>query len=367
MIARNPRGINRCAANLTAAPGARRCHGDTVMPVRDLLFRGAARVALVPPLVHVLARGRQRGADRDLDRQIAALLAGQHLLRLPALESMDPPRARVYAEHALSPVEVAPVAMAEVIDTTVAGPGGAIPVRIFVPHDAAPHWIVYLHGGGGVIGSIRTAEPTTRWIAARTRCIVASVDYRLGPEHRHPAAIEDACAAWDALAARAPDARLAVAGDSFGGYLATQVDRYTIASRRRRPDLQVLIYPAVDWTQSLPSIERLADGYLLTRAMIEWFRAHYLGPGDDRRAVSPMFWPDHRGAARALIATAGYDPLVDEGDRYAELLERAGTQVRHRRYGSLIHGFLSLAGGVAAARAAVDELCRDIRELLGVH
>lgn len=335
--------------------------------MRDLLFRGAARAALAPPLVHVLARSRRRGVDRDLDRQIAALLAGQRLLRLPALDAMDPPHARVYAETALSPLELAPVAMAEVTDTTVAGRGGPIPVRIFVPHDASPHWIVYLHGGGGVIGSIRSAEPATRWIAARTRCVVASVEYRLGPEHRHPAAIEDACAAWDALSARVPDGRLAVAGDSFGGYLAAQVDHHTIATGGRRPDLQALIYPAVDLTQSSPSIDRLADGYLLTRAMIRWFRSNYLNPSDDPRAASPMFWPDHRRAARAIVVTAGYDPLIDEGDRYAELLAEAGTEVRHRRYPSLIHGFLSLAGGVAAARAAVDELCGDIRELLGAR
>jgi acetyl esterase len=334
--------------------------------VRDLLFRGAARAALTRPLVNVLARSRRRRADLDLDRQIAALLAGQRLLRLPPLDSMDPPHARAFAEVGLSPLEVAPVAMAEVTDTTVPGRGGPIPMRIFAPHDASPHWIVYLHGGGGVIGSIRSAEPATRWIAAQTRCIVASVEYRLGPEHPHPAAIEDACAAWDALSARA-DGRIAVAGDSFGGYLAAQVDRHTIASGSRRPDLQVLIYPAVDWTQSLPSVARLGDGYLLTRAMLDWFRAHYFGPGADLRAASPMFWPDHRGAARAIVVTAGYDPLVDEGDRYAELLARAGTEVRHRRYRSLIHGFLSLAGGVAAARAAVDELCGDIRELLGAR
>jgi acetyl esterase len=333
--------------------------------VRDLLFRGAAWAALATPLVHVLARSRQRGVDRDLDRQVAALLAGQRLLRLPPLDSMDPPRARAFAESGLSPLEVAPAAMAEITDTTVPGRGGPIPVRIFVPYDASPHWIVYLHGGGGVIGSIRASEPATRLLAAQTRCVVASVEYRLSPEHRHPAAIEDACAAWDALTARVREGRVAVAGDSFGGYLAAQVDHHTIASGVRRPDLQVLIYPAVDMTQSSPSIDRLADGYLLTRALIQWFRGNYLNPGDDRRAVSPMFWPDHRGAARAIIATAGYDPLVDEGARYAELLQRAGTEVRHRRYPSLIHGFLSLAGGVAAARAAVDELCGDVRELLG--
>ncbi|HEY0478226.1 MAG TPA: alpha/beta hydrolase [Kofleriaceae bacterium] len=333
--------------------------------MRDRLFRGAARTVLGSPLVHVLARSRQRGPDRGLDRQVAAVLAGQRLLRLPTLESMEPARARTFAETGLSPLEVATVAMAEVTDTTVAGRGGPIPVRIFVPHDAGPHWIIYFHGGGGVIGSIRSSEPVTRRIAAQTRCIVASVEYRLGPEHRHPAPIDDACAAWEALTARVPHGRVAVGGDSFGGYLSAHVDHHAITSGGRRPDLQILIYPAVDMTQSSPSIDRLAEGYLLTRSMIQWFRGNYLNPSDDRRAVSPMFWPSLQGSARAIVATAGYDPLVDEGERYVELLRAAGTEVRHRRYPSLIHGFLSLAGGVTAARAAIDELCSDIRELLG--
>lgn len=317
------------------------------------------------PLARVVGRGRRGGADRDLDPQVAAVLEAQRLLRLPALDTMEPPRARAFAEAGLSPLDVAPVAMAEVLDTTVAGRAGPIPVRMFVPHDAGPHWIVYLHGGGGIIGSIRSSEPVTRLLAAQTRCVVASVEYRLGPEHRHPAAIDDACSAWDALVARAPGGRIAVAGDSFGGYLSAHVDHHSLATGARRPDLQVLIYPAVDMTQSSPSIERLADGYLLTRSMIRWFRGNYLNPADDRRAVSPMFWPDLRGSAPALIATAGYDPLVDEGDRYADMLRAAGTLVRHRKYPSLIHGFLSIAGGVTAARAAIDELCGDIRELLG--
>jgi acetyl esterase len=331
--------------------------------VKDLLFRGAAQAVLRTPLVHVIARGRQRGADRDLDRQIAAVLEAQRLLRLPALETMDPPRARAFAETGLSPLEVAPTPMAEVIDTTVPGRAGAIPVRIFVPPGAGPHWIVYLHGGGGVVGSIRSAEPVTRLVAAQTRCTVASVDYRLGPEHRHPAAIEDACSAWEALTARATG-RIAVAGDSFGGFLSAHVDRHARTAGVRRPDLQVLIYPGVDFTQSSPSIERLATGYLLTRSMIRWFRSNYLRSDDEQRAVSPVFWPDLRGAARAIIATAGYDPLVDEGDRYVELLRAAGTDVLHRRYPSLIHGFLSIAGCVAVARAAVDQLCGDIRDRL---
>jgi acetyl esterase len=327
--------------------------------VKDRLFRGAAQIVLRTPLARVLARGRQRGIDSDLDRQVAAVLEAQRLLRLPSIDSMEPARARTFAEQGLSPLDVATVAMTEVTDTTVAGRAGPIPVRIFVPPDAGPHWIVYLHGGGGVIGSIRSSEPVTRLIAAQTRCVVASVEYRLGPEHRHPAAIDDACAAWDALAMRVSGGRMAVAGDSFGGFLSAHVDHHAITTGGRRPDLQVLIYPTVDLTLTSPSLERHADGYLLTRSMIHWFRGNYLNP------VSPMFWPDLRGSAPALVVTAGYDPLVDEGDRYADLLRAAGTEVRHRRYPSLIHGFLSIAGGVTAARAAIDELCRDLRELLG--
>jgi acetyl esterase len=339
--------------------------GDTVTPVKDRLFRGAAQLVLRTPLVHVISRGRQRGVDSDLDRQVAAVLEAQRLLRMPALDSMEPARARAFAEEGLSPLDVATVAMAEVIDTTAAGPAGPIPVRIFVPPDAGPHWIVYLHGGGGVIGSIRSSEPVTRLLAAQTGCVVASVEYRLGPEHRHPAAIDDACAAFAALAPRvAPGGRIAVAGDSFGGFLAAHVDHHARTTGARRPDLQVLIYPIVDMTLTSPSIERHADGYLLTKSMIHWFRNNYLSSTDDRRAISPRYWPELRGAAPALVTTAGYDPLVDEGDHYANLLRAAGTPVRHRRYPSLIHGFLSIAGGVTAARAAIDELCRDIRELL---
>ena len=315
------------------------------------------------PLVRAVAHGRQGGVDGALDRQVAAVLEAERLLRLPALDSMAPVAARAFAAAGLSPLDAPPAAMAEVIDTTVPGPGGPIPVRIFVPPGAGRHWIVYFHGGGGVIGSIDSSEATTRLLAAQTGCVVASVGYRLGPEHRHPAAIDDACAAYGALADRATGGRIAVAGDSFGGYLAAQVD-HRMQQGGRRPDLQVLLYPIVDMTLTSPSIERHASGYLLTRAIMHWFRENYLKPTDDRRAASPMFWAELRGAAPCLIATAGYDPLVDEGDRYAELLRAAGTPVRHRRYPALIHGFVSLAGGVTAARAAVDELCVDIRELL---
>jgi len=327
-------------------------------------MRVAAHAALNTPLVRLLARGRRSGVDAQLDPQIAAVLELNRLMRLPALDSMEPPQARRFAEEGLSPLDVAPEPMAQIIDTSAPGPAGPIPVRIYVPHDAGPHWLIYLHGGGGVIGSIRSSEPVTRLLAAQTRCTVASVGYRLGPEERHPAAIDDACAAWDALVTRIPrGGKAVVAGDSFGGFLSAHVDRHA-RTGARRPDLQVLIYPIVDLTLTSPSIDRHAEGYLLTRSMVHWFRDHYLRPEQDRREPSPWYWTDLRGSAPAIIVTAGFDPLVDEGDAYARRLGEAGVAVRRRPFPSLIHGFLSLAGAVRTARAATDQICADIVEVL---
>ena len=315
-------------------------------------------------LVRTIGRKRRGGADAALDPQIAAVLELDRIARLPALDSMEPARARVYAEQGLSPLDLDPVAMSEIIDTHVAGD---IPVRIFVPPDASGDWFVYFHGGGGVIGSIASSEPVTRYLAARTRCTVASVGYRLGPEDKHPAAIDDACAAWEALVARVPASkRIGVGGDSFGGFLTAHVDHHARMTHGRRPDVQCLIYPLVDQTLTSPSIERLAHGYLLTKSMIHWFQDHYMRPEDDRKATSPWFWPDRElaGAAPAIVITAGYDPLVEEGDAWAERLRAAGVTVRHRCEASLIHGFLSMAGAVRAARAATDHICSDIVEML---
>lgn len=322
-----------------------------------------ARTVLRKPFVGLIGRKRQRGRDASLDPQIAAVLELARWMKTPELDSMDPVDARAFAEEGLSPLEAAPVDMAHVTDTVVPGPAGPIPVRIYEPHAASPNLIVYLHGGGGVIGSIRSSEPIVRLIAAQTRCTVASVEYRLGPEHRHPAAIEDAVAAFDALVQRLPPGgKIAVAGDSFGGFLAAHVDH----AAKRRPDLQVLIYPIVDLTLTSPSMERNGTGYLLTKTMTHWFRDHYLNPGDDKRAGSPFYWPeaDLRRASPAIVMTAGFDPLVDEGDAYAAKLAAAGVPVRHHPYSSLIHGFISFAGAVTAARSAVDEMCREIVELL---
>jgi acetyl esterase len=315
--------------------------------------------------VRLAGQKRSAGLDAALDRQVAAALEYQRVARLPPLESMDPVRAREFSEEQLGASELDPEPMAEITDTTLTH--DRIPARIYVPHDASANWIVWCHGGGGVIGSIDGSERVTRYLAEHTKCTVASVGYRLGPEDKHPAAIDDACAAWEALAERMPEgARSAIGGDSFGGYLSVHVEREMRRRKGRAPDAQILVYPLLDMTLTSPSIDKYAEGYLLTKSMMTWFRDHYLNNADERQTGSPWFWPDKElaGAAPAIILTAGFDPLVDEGNAWAERLTRASVTVRHHCHESLIHGFLSLAGIVRAAKSAIDQLCVEIVETL---
>jgi acetyl esterase len=316
------------------------------------LIAPLARAAMTRDwLVRLIARRRSEGVDR----QVAAALELARLL--PKLETMQPAHARRFAAGSLADTTLPRAEMAAITDVPVG--------RIFTPIDSTGDWIVYLHGGGGVIGSIEECEPVARYLAARTRCTVAVPAYRLAPEAKHPAAIVDACAAWHALSSMAPaDGRVVVAGDSFGAFLAAHVERHARVVGLRRADLQVLIYPLLDLTLQSPSVERFASGYLLTRPIMEWFRDHYSNPDDDHAANSPWYWTELQGTAPALIITAGFDPLVDEGIGWAERLAEAGTPVRHHHHESLIHSFLSLAGVVRAARAAVDTMCDEIVALL---
>lgn len=311
-------------------------------------------------IVRLASRGRAKDIAAGLDPQVAAALEYQRLARMPGIETMDPVRARVFTEENLGAAELALEPMRHVVDTTVGEQ--RLPVRIFEPNGAGNDWFVWLHGGGGVIGSINGSEPICRYMAARTKYTVASVGYRLGPEDKHPAAVDDACAAWEALLDRVPaGARIIIGGDSWGGYLSAHVDRWARQAGVRQPDLQVLVYPAIDLRHPFPSIEQFAEGFLLTKPMIAYFERHYLNETDDLYAISPIAWADDlAGSAPALVVTAGFDPLVDEGDDWARRLKDAGVPVHHLRHDSLIHGFLSLAGVVRAARAAVDQMCQEI-------
>ena len=236
--------------------------------------------------------------------------------------------------------------LATVEDRTVPGPAGEIPVRVYTPFGAAPHpGVVYFHGGGWVIGSIRSHDAICRRLADAAGVTVISVEYRLAPEHRFPAAADDCFAAtrWvhDHAAELGVDpARLAVAGDSAGGNLVavTAIE----ARERGGPPLafQLLIYPVTDATFSFPSMRENADGYLLRAADMVWFRDHYAPDGTDFKdpRLSPLWADDVSGLPPALVITAEYDPLRDEGEAYGHRLQEAGVQTRVSRYAGMIQG-----------------------------
>ncbi len=254
--------------------------------------------------------------------------------------------------------------LASVEALSLAGPAGPLPARLYRPRGArspAPA-LIYFHGGGFVMGSLDSHDGVCRGLAWDARCVVVSVDYRLAPEHPFPAAVVDAVAAFRDVVARAPSlgldpTRLAVGGDSAGGNLSAVVTLETRADEVR-PCFQLLVYPGVDMTLDHPSIDTMRSGFLLERASINWFLERYLPPGHDRRdpRASPFHAASLAGLPPAFVATAGFDPLRDEGRAYADKLAAAGTAVEHRCYGGLVHGFLHFAGPVPAARAALADL-----------
>jgi len=249
-----------------------------------------------------------------------------------------------------------------------------LPARLYRPSlPAGPAAVlVFFHGGGWVVGDLDTHDVFCRQMAVLIGCTVISVDYRLAPEHVFPAAPEDAIAAVAAVRARAGEFdidsdRIVVGGDSAGGSLAA-VAAQAAATGDVRLAGQLLICPSTDLATPPPaggSRERLATGYLLTEAEICWYADQYLPAGTDRTDVraSPMFG-DLAGLAPAIVATAGYDPVSDDGIRYAEALKRAGTPVEHLHFTSLIHGFNLLDAISAEADRAVRAVAAAVRRLI---
>jgi acetyl esterase len=215
--------------------------------------------------------------------------------------------------------------------------------------------LVYFHGGGWVIGDLDTHDVLCRQLANGARCAVYSVDYRMGPEHPFPAAVEDCVAATQFVAAR--HALIAVGGDSAGGNLAAVVALHARDHGGPPIAYQLLIYPATDQRLQHPSIRRNGEGYLLTKKGLDYFQAQYLPrKGDlvDWRA-SPLLAKSLAGLPPAYVITAGYDPLLDEGRAYAERMAREGVQVAYREYADMVHGFILFGGVLDTANAAVAE------------
>ena len=228
------------------------------------------------------------------------------------------------------------------------------------PDDALPA-LVYFHGGGWVIGDLDTHDVLCRQLANGARCAVYSVDYRMGPEHPFPAAVEDCIAATRFVASR--HAQVAVGGDSAGGNLATVVALHARDADGPAIAYQLLIYPATDQRLAHPSIRRNGEGYLLTKKSMDYFQAQYLPNKRDLTdwRASPLLATSLAGLPPACVITAGYDPLLDEGREYAERMAKEGVEVSYREYADMIHGFILFGGVLDTANAAVQECCAKLR------
>jgi acetyl esterase len=311
-----------------------------------------------------------------LDPEIEQMLAMLESMNSPSLASGTPESARksfrMLTVELRAPEAVVPVAAVE--DVALPGPAGHLQARVYRPDAAGPvPTILFIHGGGFVIGDIDTHDNQCRTICRDVGAVVLSVGYRLAPEAPFPAAVEDCGAAltWTAVHARElggdPD-RLAIAGDSAGGNLAAVTAR--LARDAGGPPLaaQLLIYPGTDFREDdarYPSREHNANGYFLTREDMEWFSENYMGTGDPNDpSLSPILAEDLAGLPPAVIVTAEFDPLRDEGEAYAQALAQAGVPVILTRYDGLIHGFFDLAALSPAAAEAVRETCTNLKRLL---
>jgi acetyl esterase len=312
-----------------------------------------------------------------LDPQIAEILQLMQQLGAPTLASGTPEQARagmrLMTVDMRDPATLAPVR--SVSDSTIAGPAGDIPVRVFRPEaDGSVPTIVFFHGGGFVIGDLDTHEDQTRLLCRDVGAVVVSVDYRLAPEAKFPAGIEDCLAATRYVGEHIDDfggdaARLAVAGDSAGGNFAAAV---AVACRDAGgPALaaQLLLYPVVDFAADGPYPSRVenAEGYFLTAEDSVWFHEQYtderFDPADARASVIKT--ADLAGLPPAVIGTAEFDPLRDEGEAYAALLADAGVKVAMHRFDGMIHGFYGMGAISPAAADAVKTLNADLAGLLG--
>ena len=296
-----------------------------------------------------------------LDRETEALLYWASVSTATPLWTLDPEAARADYRRGLAKTEIVPLAIGETRDLAAPGPAGEMRLREYAPAEAderAEAAILFMHGGGCVIGDLETHDIFCRTLCHDIGATVFSLDYRLAPEHRFPAAVDDTVAALTWLSHEAATLgidprRIAVAGDSAGAGLAAVALHETKGELAAPVRGQALIYPALDLRGRSPSRKELADQFPIPREMIEWFFNHYFGsawPIADPRA-SPVLYEDYTGLPPALIITAGHDPLRDEGAEYAERLSAAGVPVEYECCKGTIHGFMNMGRVLRAAHA----------------
>jgi acetyl esterase len=310
-----------------------------------------------------------------LDPDAETLLAMMRAAGRPPFETLTPEEARQAFQAGRAVTQPAPQDVAEVRDLSCPGPHGDISLRAYRPLGAAADEIlpalIYFHGGGWLVGDLDSHDTACRHYANGAQCRVVSVDYRMAPEHKFPAAVDDCAAATRFVVAQAgalgiDSARVAVGGDSAGGNLAA-----VMALMARDGDLpplafQLLVYPATDMAMSFASYQRITEGALLTATTMEWFIDHYLRRPEDRSdwRASPLRAADLSGTARALVLTCTHDPLCDEGIAYARRLEREGVRVTHLHFSDELHGFVGQGKIIRTAGTALDMMSAVLKSAL---
>ena len=304
--------------------------------------------------------------------EVRALLEANEAEGAPAMETLSPAEARQAVIDALKAVAGQSEEIGRVEDFRIPHPEHPIPIRIFTPTGDGPFpSLVYFHGGGWVVCDLDTHDAVCRAIARRAGAVVVAVDYRLSPEYKFPAAVEDCYTATEWVAANAASLavdprRIAVGGDSAGGNLSAVMCLKSRDEGGPALALQVLVYPVTNLASfDTPSYREFAEGYYLTRAEMEWFRGHYLARTEDAQSpyASPLLAPDLRGLPPALVITAECDTLRDEGEAYAKRLAEAGVEVACTRYGGMIHPFFSLGAAFSQGRRAIEQVAAAVRGL----
>lgn len=333
-------------------------------------FLARTLLSLPSPILRLMSGGSvvYRGG-RTLDPRLQFMAA--QAARMPTMTTLSPDEARRSSAQGAAVYGGRPEPGVRTDAIAIPAPHGVIPARLYRPEDQDPATpvIVYAHFGGGVIGDLDTCDAFCGILAKLARAAVLSVEYRLAPEHRFPAGLEDVLSAFrhareHAASFGAPAAHAAIGGDSMGGNFAAVVCQELRRVGEPQPALQLLIYPCVDVVSETASMTTYADAFPLSRALMTWFMGHYMGPGADPAdpRLSPIRESDLSGLAPAVVVTAGFDPLVDQGEAYAKALRAAGVPVAYRCYDSLAHGFTAFTGVVPGADVACREIAGLVRE-----